>query len=58
MSFTDKLIEDHLKNDDKSKSPSYISRNPSNFREFVKSSYFSKDQEDPFTHFFIHESGK
>ena len=24
----------------------------------MKSSYFSKDQEDPFTHFYIHESGK
>lgn len=28
------------------------------FREFLKQTYFSKDQEDPYSHFFLKESGK
>lgn len=60
LSFTDKLIEQHL---DASKSQSnekaqFIARDASNYRDFIRSSYFSKDQEDPFSHFYILESGK
>jgi len=33
-------------------------RDPRAYREFVKSTYFSKDREDPFSHFFIKEAAK
>mmetsp|Transcript_31265 Transcript_31265/g.47845 ORF Transcript_31265/g.47845 Transcript_31265/m.47845 type:complete len:382 (+) Transcript_31265:3481-4626(+) len=61
--FVDNLIEDHLKllNDAKNVefgSAEFVERDPSKFREFIKSTYFSKDQEDPFSHFYIKESGK
>ena len=36
----------------------FAPRDAGAYREFVKSTYFSKDQEDPFTHFYIKESGK
>jgi hypothetical protein len=35
-----------------------LQRDPAAFREFVRSTYFSKDQEDPFSHFYIKEAGK
>lgn len=60
LSFTDGLIEEHLgsKVDKQGGAPRFVARNAGNYREFVKSTYFSKDQEDPFTHFYIQESGK
>lgn len=57
LTFTDKLIEEHLKSQSKAEAK-LVPRDPSAFRDFVHDSYFSKDQEDPYTHFFIKESGK
>jgi len=59
--FTDKLIGDHLRTTSREKkenSTKFVSRDPKKYRDFVKSTYNSKDQEDPFSHFFIKESGK
>jgi len=63
MSFTDKLIQEHLGGSTKPKSQqktdaTFVDRNPQAFRDFVKNTYFSKDQEDPFSHFYIKEGGK
>lgn len=61
-SFTDRLILEHLnlynsENSDK-KEAQFVKRDARAFREFLKESYLSKDQEDPFTHFYLKESGK
>lgn len=58
MAFVDNLLESHLGDTQTKTDPKYLQRNPAHYREFVKSTYFSKDQEDPFTHFYIKESGK
>jgi len=61
LNFTDRLINQHLHKNDKetaNSNPSYVKRDAASFREFVKDTYFSKDQEDPFTHFYLKESGK
>lgn len=62
LNLTDQLIDEHLnpqkQTQDKNADPYFIPRVPSCYREFVKQTYQSKDQEDPFTHFFIKESGK
>lgn len=33
-----------------------LPRDAENFRRFVESTYFSKDREDPFTHFYLKEA--
>jgi len=33
-----------------------LSRDALNFRKFIESTYFSKDREDPYTHFYLKES--
>jgi hypothetical protein len=59
LNFTDKLIEQHLGAKSQSKEePKYLNRDATNYRDFIRSSYFSKDHEDPFSHFYILESGK
>ena len=60
-SMTDTLIGEHLRwgaNTQQPDDTKYVSRDPASYRDFVKNTYFSKDQEDPFTHFYIKESGK
>lgn len=58
--FTDRLINEHLGLE--ASNPNYkavfIERDPREFREFISRTYQSKDQEDPFTHFYIKEAGK
>lgn len=59
MSFTDQLIEEHLKLNKKSEAVSgvkYVPRDATNFRNFVIAQYQSKDREDPFTHFYLKEA--
>ena len=64
--FTDKLIAEHLgksttsarASKDGSQQTKYVARDASSYRDFVMRTYFSKDQEDPFSHFYIKESGK
>ena len=59
LNFTDNLIEQHLEpKKQEQQDPTFAPRDANAYREFVKSTYFSKDQEDPFTHFYIKESGK
>ncbi len=36
----------------------FLQRDPKEFREFLVSTYYSKDREDPFTDFYIREAGK
>jgi hypothetical protein len=44
MSFTDKLIQEHLSQKTKQKEKTvFLNRNPNAYREFVKNTYFSKD---------------
>lgn len=58
-SFTDKLIDEHLRATTKDdKSVKYAPRDAGKYREFIRSTYFSKDQADPFSHFYTKESGK
>ena len=61
--FTDALIQEHLRKtrprkQEKGKETKFLNRDPAEYREFVRSTYEAKDQEDPFTHFFIKEAGK
>jgi hypothetical protein len=61
LSFTDQLIEEHLSRNQTGKQetePVFLQRDPSCYRDFIRMTYESKDQEDPFTHFYIKESGK
>jgi len=65
LSFTDLLIKQHMSGREQIPRLTaekdqivYAPRNEASYREFVKSTYFSKDQEDPFSHFYIKESGK
>lgn len=61
LSFTDQLIEEHLSQLEgaaKTAEPVLLPRDPSSYRDFIRATYESKDQEDPFTHFYIKESGK
>lgn len=58
-SFTDKLIEEHLRTTAREeKALKYAPRDAGKYRDFVRSTYFSKDQADPFSHFYTKESGK
>jgi len=58
--FTDGLITEHLRSGPSGvrQQGKFLARDPTAYRDFIKASYQSKDQEDPFTHFFIKESGK
>ena len=64
--FTDKLITEHLQKNTTSARTSkdgqqqikYVARDASSYRDFVMRTYYSKDQDDPFSHFYIKESGK
>ena len=60
MNFTDQLIEEHLKlkkgGDSKPAQARFVPRDADKYRKFVESTYFSKDREDPFTHFFLKEA--
>lgn len=58
--FTEKLIEEHLAGPQQRKGQQavFASRDPAAYRDFAEATYFSKDQEDPYTHFYIKESGK
>lgn len=58
LNFTDQLIEEHLglKKNENSEQAKYLSRDASEYRKFVESTYNSKDREDPFTHFYLKES--
>ena len=53
LSFTDDLIKQHLStaSANSNSNVKLVPRDPSCYRDFIKSTYFSKDQEDPFTHF-------
>ena len=58
MNFTDLLIEEHLKL--KKTQPKvearYVPRDAEKYRNFVESTYYSKDREDPYSHFFLTEA--
>lgn len=57
LSFTEQLIEEHLgKSKAKSGEVKYVPRDAKKYRDFVASTYHSKDREDPYTHFFLKES--
>jgi len=61
--FTDKLISEHLRrgqsfSKEGQKYTKFAPRDESSYRDFVMRTYSSKDQEDPFSHFYIKESGK
>jgi hypothetical protein len=34
----------------------FVKRDSQTFRKFVESTYFSKDREDPYTHFYLKEA--
>ena len=61
-SFTDQLIEEHLKGSkansetQRKNVPKYVTRDSEEFRRFLRSTYESKDREDPFTHFYLTEA--
>lgn len=60
LNFTDLLIQDHLKinaHEDNTKAVN-LERDPANFRKFVESTYYSKDKEDPYSHFYLKEGAK
>ena len=60
MNFTEQLIEEHLKlrKDGKptSSQTRFVPRDAEKYRKFVESTYYSKDREDPYTHFFLSEA--
>lgn len=59
--FTEQLIAEHLGKGPREKGRQdsiFLPRDPRHYRAFVHATYESKDQEDPFTHFFIKEAGK
>ena len=58
LSFTDQLIEEHLGRVSKKGNAEvkYVPRDAKKYRDFVASTYHSKDREDPFTHFYLKES--
>jgi hypothetical protein len=60
MNFTDQLIEEHLKvkkaGDSKNAKARFVPRDAEKYRNFIESTYNSKDREDPFTHFFLKEA--
>ena len=63
FNFTDELIREHLNSFDSSKksiikNPTYVERDARAYREFISKTYFSKDREDPFTHFYVKEAAK
>lgn len=57
LDFTDQLIEEHLglRKNEAGKTIYNVERDPSVYRKFVESTYYSKDREDPYTHFFLKE---
>ncbi|CDW84758.1 UNKNOWN [Stylonychia lemnae] len=60
LNFTEKLIEEHLGQLklDNQKQPKYLQRDPKAYRQFVQSTYHSKDREDPFSHYYLKEANK
>lgn len=56
MNFTEQLIEEHLKKPNSKVQRRFVPRDAENYRKFVESTYFSKDREDPYTHFFLKEA--
>lgn len=59
LSFTDQLIEEHLKqkvNTKEAAAAKVVPRDAEKFRRFVESTYFSKDREDPYTNFYLKEA--
>lgn len=64
LNFTDDLIKEHLANrdtkanSDLDKATDFVERDPRAFRDFFVRKYHSKEQEDPFTHFYLNEAGK
>ena len=57
LSFTDKLIEEHLReNAGAPAERKFVARDADEFRDFVHSTYRSKGQEDPYTHFYLKEA--
>lgn len=56
LNFTDSLIEEHLRGSAKKDAPKYVPRDAEKFRNFIESTYDSKDREDPFTHFYLKEA--
>ena len=60
MNFTEQLIEEHLKvkksTEAKPAQARLVPRDAEKYRKFVESAYFSKDREDPYTHFFLKEA--
>lgn len=60
LNFTDDLIEEHLanktgKNQDNTQ---FVNRDARAFRDFFARKYTSKEQEDPFTHYYLKEASK
>lgn len=58
LSFTEQLIEEHLGKNKSAKGGAevkYVPRDPKSYRDFVASTYHSKDREDPYTHFYLKE---
>ena len=61
-SFTEQLIEEHLKaskassETQKKQTSKYLPRDGEEYRRFLRSTYESKDREDPFTHFYLTEA--
>ena len=56
LNFTDGIIEEHLNLASRKNKPRLVPRDAKTFREFVESTYSSKDREDPFTHFYLKEA--
>lgn len=57
LNFTDQLIEEHLRPKSSTVSEAkVVPRDAEKFRKFVEGTYFSKDREDPFTHFYLKEA--
>lgn len=56
LSFTDQLIEEHLKGKAEKTEVKYVPRDAEGYRRFVESTYQSKDREDPYTHFYLKEA--
>jgi hypothetical protein len=62
LDVLDKLIDEHVAlhqntGDKAQKSGSLVSRDASEYRHFVRSTYH-RDHEDPFTHFYLKEAKK
>jgi len=60
LNFTDELIKKHLENkrDKSTDGAEFVDRDARAFRDFFARKYLSKEQEDPFTHFYLKEASK